>query len=227
MTPQEKFEKFVKAYLPYAQQAEKVTGIPALFILSQCALETGYDSEKPGNMMFGVKANKYWTGKKQLLKTTEAYFQKDSVYKYYPSSQIVSYQGFKDGKHWWVVRDWFRAYDSPADSFTDYGKTMLNTPAFKAAVIAAHGDAVEMTKQIEKSGYATGSNYGAVILSIMNGLKAVYDKFKNEIKTDVAAASNTVKNNPVKTIAAFFLPQQLQPMPSIVSDNLKINYFKH
>jgi flagellum-specific peptidoglycan hydrolase FlgJ len=227
MTTQESFEIFVKKYLPFAQQAEKVTGIPALFILAQSALETGYGGDKPGNMMFGVKADKYWTGKKQLLRTTEAYFQKDSVNKYYPPSQIIKYDGYKAGKHWWQVRDYFRAYDSPADSFADYGRTMLNTPAFKAAVIAAKGDAVEMTKQIDKSGYATGSNYGATILSIMNGLKAVYEKFKNEIKTDVAAASTTIKKNPIEAVAAFFLPQRLLDTQFIVSDNLKINFNKH
>ena len=49
---------FKEKYLPYALESERKTGISAVFILAQAALETGWGKYAPGNMFFGVKASK-------------------------------------------------------------------------------------------------------------------------------------------------------------------------
>ena len=49
---------FKEKYLLYALESERKTGISAVFILAQAALETGWGKYAPGNMFFGVKATK-------------------------------------------------------------------------------------------------------------------------------------------------------------------------
>lgn len=66
-------KEFVDKYYPFALQTEEKTGISALSILAQAALETWWSASAPGNMFFGVKANpiKYPESKRQLLTTKE------------------------------------------------------------------------------------------------------------------------------------------------------------
>ena len=49
---------FKEKYLPYAMESERKTGLSAIFILAQAALETGWGKHAPGNMFFGIKATK-------------------------------------------------------------------------------------------------------------------------------------------------------------------------
>ena len=67
MTPRE----FVANFLPFARETEKKTGISAVAILAQAALESGWGSAAPGNMFFGVKDTDGINGNEQLLTTTE------------------------------------------------------------------------------------------------------------------------------------------------------------
>lgn len=58
MTPDE----FVKTVAPAAVLSMKHTGIPASFTIAQGALESGWGTYAPGNNLFGIKADKSWTG---------------------------------------------------------------------------------------------------------------------------------------------------------------------
>ena len=64
-------KQFVKAYLPYAKETETKTGISAIAILTQAALESGWGKVAPNNMFFGIKDTDGVNGNEQLITTTE------------------------------------------------------------------------------------------------------------------------------------------------------------
>ena len=105
---------FKEKYLPYALESERKTGISAVFILAQAALETGWGKYAPGNMFFGVKATKTTPPeKKQLLRTKEVLAcptpTKEGLF-----PEIISITKRADGKYLYIVRDWFKKYESNA-----------------------------------------------------------------------------------------------------------------
>ena len=54
---------FVKAIYPKAKEVSQRTGIALELILAQAILETGWGYHIKGNNLFGIKADKNWTGK--------------------------------------------------------------------------------------------------------------------------------------------------------------------
>jgi len=150
--------------MPYAIEAENSTGMPAVAILAQAALESGWGKYAHGNMYFGIKA-KNWTGKKQLITTTE-YHKTDTVK--YP--EIISITKLPNGKFKYRVKDWFRAYDSPADSFADHANLIVKVPRYAKAV-EHNDDAMRFVEEIAKAGYATDPNYVEKLKSLIVTIK--------------------------------------------------------
>jgi flagellum-specific peptidoglycan hydrolase FlgJ len=149
-----KLTTYVKLAYPYALEASKqYPKIPTTLILTQSGLESAYGKAAPGNMFFGVKAGKNYTGDKQLLKTTEV-LPKATGYAF---PEVISITPTKDGKYRWVVRDYFRKYPTPLGSFLDYCK-LLYTPRY-AKVLTASPNVNNMIAQIKAAGYATDPNY--------------------------------------------------------------------
>ena len=63
---------FVATYLPFAKIAEQNTGISAIAIMAQAALESGWGKAVIGNSFFGVKSLPgTLAADKQLITTTE------------------------------------------------------------------------------------------------------------------------------------------------------------
>jgi flagellum-specific peptidoglycan hydrolase FlgJ len=153
---------FVNTYLEHARASEARTGVPALFILAQSALETGWSSAKPGNAMFGIKAGRGWLGQKQLLKTREVLPDREQGGKF---PEVISITPRGDGKFDYVVKDWFRAYASPAESFADHGK-MLRANARYARCFETR-DPREFARRIAAAGYATDPDYTKSLLAVI------------------------------------------------------------
>jgi flagellum-specific peptidoglycan hydrolase FlgJ len=153
---------FVNTYLEHARSSEALTGVPALFVLAQSALESGWSSAKPGNAMFGIKATPGWRGKKQLLKTREVFADRDQGGRF---PEVIAIKPRADGKFDYVVRDWFRAYESPGESFADHGK-MLRANARYARCFETN-DAREFARRIAAAGYATDPHYAASLLAVI------------------------------------------------------------
>jgi flagellar protein FlgJ len=149
---------FFNTYLVSAQSVSNKTGIPALLILSQAALESGYGAHAPGNMFFGIKAGKTWTGKKQLL-TTHEYFKTNTGHEFPEIISIVP-----SGKQFlYTVKDWFRAYDSPEESFLDHAK-LLQTKNY-AKVVSAK-DTVSGARELQSAGYSTSPTYADSLIVV-------------------------------------------------------------
>lgn len=149
-------KEFVKKYFSDAKKSELETKVPALFTLAQCALETGWGEHAPGNMMFGVKDTDGINGNEQLITTTE-YLKSDGV----KFPVIISKIFNPITKLWkYTVKDYFRKYNTPAESFTDHGKFFIKNTRYKDA-FECNGDPYCFADKIAKDGYATGAEYGS------------------------------------------------------------------
>ncbi|VBB45239.1 Muramidase (Flagellum-specific) (fragment) [uncultured Paludibacter sp.] len=146
MATTSQIEKFIKTLYPAAVQVEKETGLPALAIIAQSALETGWGASAPGNMYFGFKVPSGWTGKKQLLWTHEYI---NGVYT--------------------RVQDWFCAYDSPIESLRHYAGRIISLSRYATA--AKTTDPYQYARELQKAGYATDPNYADKIIKNIDIVK--------------------------------------------------------
>ena len=150
---------FVQQHDGAAREAEAATGIPAAFMVSQAALETGWGRKEiahadgtPSFNLFGIKASANWKGPVAEVATTE----------------------YRDGvAHKVMAR--FRAYGSYAESFADYARLMKGSPRYQAAVqgaagrTAAHADqATAFAQGLQKAGYATDPAYADKLSRVIN-----------------------------------------------------------
>ncbi|MBL8306363.1 MAG: flagellar assembly peptidoglycan hydrolase FlgJ [Rubrivivax sp.] len=154
--PQKGAAGFVQQHTAAAQAAEASTGIPANFMISQAALETGWgrheirhpDGTTSFNL-FGIKAGKNWKGPVAEVMTTE----------------------YIDGQPRKVVQK-FRAYGSYAESFADYAKLMKDSPRYQGVVASASSKtgnaAVGFAQGLQKAGYATAPDYAEKLTRVIN-----------------------------------------------------------
>jgi peptidoglycan hydrolase FlgJ len=135
---------------PHAQEASRLTGIPAKFMLGQAALESGWGKREiigadgtNSHNLFGIKATGGWKGKVVETATTEYI---DGV----PQTRMEK----------------FRAYDSYADSFRDYATLLRSNPRYEN-VLANAQDVAGFAQGLQRAGYATDPNYAAKLTRII------------------------------------------------------------
>jgi flagellum-specific peptidoglycan hydrolase FlgJ len=161
---------FVTAYLPYAKETEQKTGISAIAILAQAAVESGWGNAAPGNMFFGVKAARGTTPyDEQLLTTTEYSRRADLIFPEIISITPVVMDGTKMFKY--TVKDYFRRYTTPEESFTDHASFFLDNPRYGDA-LKVKTDPVEFLNAIAKAGYATAPNYAETLDNVVKTIEA-------------------------------------------------------
>lgn len=160
MTPLE----FKEKYLQFAINSELKTGMPALTTLAQCALETGWGKHCPGNMMFGVKDNDGINGNEQLLITTE--YSKNSTIKV----PVIISKVFNPLTKLWkfIVKDYFRKYNSPEDSFIAHGELLKSKVRYKKCFTTK--DPYKFAEYLQECGYATDPNYALKLKNIIHQL---------------------------------------------------------
>jgi peptidoglycan hydrolase FlgJ len=142
--------EFQERLSAHAEEASRTTGIPAKFMIGQAALESGWgkreivaaDGTRSHNL-FGIKATSGWKGKVVEAVTTE----------------------YVDGVAQRRVEK-FRAYDSYADAFRDYGRMLSKNPRY-ANVVANAQDASSFAQGLQKAGYATDPNYAAKLSKLI------------------------------------------------------------
>jgi flagellar protein FlgJ len=166
--PQQGALGFVQQHSDAAKKAEEATGIPAAFMVSQAALETGWGRKEirhadgtSSHNLFGIKAGGKWKGPVAEVMTTE----------------------YVNGQPQKVMAK-FRAYGSYAESFADYARLMKDSPRYQAAVGAAKGlaaspvaagggaggagTAVAFANGLQKAGYATDPAYADKLSRVIN-----------------------------------------------------------
>ncbi|MHB1057537.1 MAG: flagellar assembly peptidoglycan hydrolase FlgJ [Rhodanobacter sp.] len=142
---------FVRALAPHAQAAAQKLGVSVRALLAQAALETGWGRHLPSHgdgsssfNLFGIKAGGSWDGDKVSVPTLE-----------YENGVAVR------------RRDQFRAYDSPADSFSDYARLLADSPRYAQAL--GQGENIAgFARALVRGGYATDPSYVAKITAIAN-----------------------------------------------------------
>lgn len=149
--PQTGAAGFVQQHGDAAKAAEAKTGIPAAFMISQAALETGWGRKEirhsdgsSANNLFGIKAGGDWRGAVAEVMTTE----------------------YVDGKPQKVMAK-FRAYSSYAESFADYARLMADSPRYKN-VVASGASATGFAKGLQRAGYATDPAYAEKLSKVIN-----------------------------------------------------------
>lgn len=160
LTPQQ----FTERYYFYAKQAELDEGVPALVVLGQSAFESSWGDKVKGNNFFGIKDTDGVNGNEQLITTTE--YHKDDKVKY---PVILSIKKIKDRLFKYLIKDHFRKYDSPYESFVDYAKFLKRNPRYKIAF--THKDPFLFAEEVVKAGYATDPNYLPTLKKVMLMIK--------------------------------------------------------
>lgn len=160
-------QNFYNRFIDYALKAEQKTGIPHLFLLAQSALETAWGKKAPGNMYFGVKATKNTPeNKKQLLKTTE--YSKDGNLVF---PQIISKKKIANGSYEYIVKDWFRKFNSAEESWDFQGEFLSKLDRYKKAISLHKNDPYKFAEYIAGAGYATASNYATSLKTIIKEME--------------------------------------------------------
>lgn len=156
--------EFVKLYKNEALKVSQKTGLPTSAILAQAAWESGWGKYAPNNMFFGVKDTDGMNGNEQLITTTE--YHRTATVKYPVILSITPI--IKNGKKLfkYKVKDYFRKFETPADSFEHHANFILKNPRYKKAVeVRNYPD--KFLIEIARAGYATDPNYEKNMLLIL------------------------------------------------------------
>ncbi len=140
----------------HAQEAAKLTGLPASFILGQAALESGWGRRQIVNAdgsashnLFGIKAGKSWRGRVAEATTTE----------------------YTNGVPQKVIQK-FRAYDNYADAFRDYAALLRRSPRYEQVMV--NGKTLDgFSEGLQKAGYATDPHYADKLSRVIQQVRAV------------------------------------------------------
>lgn len=133
-------------------------------VIAQAICESGWGQSKimmKANAIFGIKATSNWKGKVYNANTQECY----------------------DGSTYTNITACFRAYNSLAESISDYFDLITKLEKYRKATVAE--TQLECITAIKNGGYATSSTYINSIMSII--------KSNNLTKYDVV--ENTVNNS--------------------------------
>jgi len=168
-----KSEDFVKRFYPFAQVTQTKTGISALFILAQAAHESAYGAAAPGNMFFGKKDDDGTNGNEQLLRTTEYSQRMDLKFPEIISITPCVRNGLPYYKY--VVRDWFRKYNTPEESFTDHAQFFFRNKRYAKALLVKE-DPREFARRVAAAGYATDPNYATLLVVMIDKIEVVISK---------------------------------------------------
>jgi len=149
--PQTSAAAFVSQHTEVARKVQAASGIPAAFMISQAALESGWGRKEilhPNGStsfnLFGIKAGGSWKGPVAEVWTTE----------------YINGQPQK-------VRAQFRAYSSYEESFADYARLIKDSPRY-AGVVRAGGNANEFAASMQRAGYATDPGYADKLGKVIN-----------------------------------------------------------
>ncbi len=155
---------FVTRYYPEALKTQEATGISALVVLAQAALESGWGEAAPGNMFFGVKDTDGINGNEQLIQTNEYLRVANAKFPVIISITPVIRNGQKYFRY--IVKDYFRKYSTPADCFIDHTRFFINNPRY-AAALGVKQDPEKFADAIAKAGYATDPDYAKSLKSVI------------------------------------------------------------
>lgn len=169
--------EFIKTYYPAADSVSRKTGIPAEFIISQLALETGWGKYGKHFNLSGIKARKNSAGQPidpAFLSWTWEYVPNLARAYQFPDYDPTKTE--KVGTRYKVrVKDYFRKYASAGEFLNDYTRLLLSS-RYRPA-LAYKSEWRVYARKIIEAGYATldADEY-------VNRLQKIYNLARPEIE---------------------------------------------
>ena len=141
--------EFIQTIAPLVVAENKKRGNPLFssVVIAQAICESGWGRSKimmKANAIFGIKATSSWKGKVYNANTQECY----------------------DGSTYTNITACFRAYNSLAESISDYFELILGLSRYQGAIKTS--TPLECITAIKNGGYATSPTYIKTIMSIIN-----------------------------------------------------------
>ncbi len=155
--------EFIPTIAPLVQAENKKRGYPLFssVVIAQAICESGWGQTKimmKANAIFGIKATSSWKGKVYNANTQECY----------------------DGSTYTNITACFRAYNSLAESISDYFDLITKLERYRKATVAE--TPLECITAIKNGGYATSPTYINTIMSIINSNNLTkYDNVENSV----------------------------------------------
>lgn len=160
---QDNAKLFVDQYKEAAMSIEVETGLNFIAILTAAAIESGWGLKAIGNNFFGIKSTQ--EGKRHLMTTTEILWSANAKF-----PEIISKRKRSDGSYEYKVKDWFRSYDSPEESFKDYADFFVKNPRYSEAWKFRY-EYARFFEEIAKAGYATAPDYADKLKAVAKSVK--------------------------------------------------------
>lgn len=147
---------FIQRIASAASRDMQSFGILASVTIAQAILESGWGASElatHANALFGIKADKRWSGRTYEIKTKEWY----------------------DGKNPVVITDSFRAYDSWAASITDHSRFLTSSERYQRIVHERSYQAA--CTELQCAGYSTDPEYAKKLMELIGRYQLTqYDK---------------------------------------------------
>lgn len=148
--------------------------IHPVFETAQAALERGWSLEgKLPNNLFGITKGRSWTGKTQVVRTTE-YFSNPNVKFKSPEMVVGTPERVSNGNYKYTVYRLFRVYDTLEDCLYDH-QALFRKSGY-ADAWPYRNDPREFVKRLmDGTGwkYATGPEYVKSMLSIIGTVEQI------------------------------------------------------
>lgn len=169
---------FIDTYYKDAIECEKQTGISAIAILAQAALESSWGEHCPRFAFFGIKDTDGINGNEQLIETTEY----SRIYQSVPGKvglftidhvEPVTLHGTKWFKY--TGKGYFREYDSALASFLDHAQFFIKNERY-AKALTDKGNYVAFSNDVAAAGYGSGPTYGTVLVELGNEIAPLMPK---------------------------------------------------
>ncbi|MDJ1472837.1 glycoside hydrolase family 73 protein [Xanthocytophaga flava] len=158
---------FVDKYYVFALQTQQKKGISAVAILTQAACESAWGKSAPGNNFFGIKDFDGVNGNEQLLTTTEYLATNKAKF-----PQVISIVWDAAKKLYkYTVKDYFRAYKTPEECFTDHADFFFRNKRYAKALLVK-SDTDQFIDAIAAAGYATDPNYAKTLKTVARMIEA-------------------------------------------------------
>ena len=157
-------QKFINAYKDFAFDVERETGIPAIAILAQAALESGWGKKSIGNNIFGVKYKSGDWGYQEVLTTEHSKSPNDFKGKKIKS---VTYDSIKK-IYVYKIWDYFADYPTVKDAFLGHARLLLSK-RYKPALRWKHSPK-RFLIALWRCGYATDTDYGRKMCKMVDSV---------------------------------------------------------
>ena len=155
--------EFIPTIAPLVVAENNKRGNPLFssVVIAQAICESGWGQSKimmKANAIFGIKATSSWKGKVYNANTQECY----------------------DGSTYTNITACFRAYNSLAESISDYFDLITKAERYRKACVS--NSPLECITAIKNGGYATSPTYINTIMSIINSNNLTkYDNVENSV----------------------------------------------